>query len=213
MREPTYRGKHRAGRRHSWWVTTAGVVLMIVGALGLNPGADNASDAARSSGSTTAQQTVAEARPVVVEPEPGSPRLVRVPPLGISARVVPIRDSNDTLVPPSDPHQLGWWADGAKPGAAEGSAVLTGHTVHTGGGALDDLEKVRPGDNVLVRTDHDTLRYAVQRVRIYDKGALAQHATDVFSQDVSGRLVLVTCEDWDGERFLSNVVVTATRRT
>ncbi len=85
--------------------------------------------------------------------------------------------------------------------------------MHTGGGALDDLEKVRPGDHVLVRTDHDTLRYAVQRVRIYDKGALAQHATDVFSQDVSGRLVLVTCEDWDGERFLSNVVVTATLRT
>jgi LPXTG-site transpeptidase (sortase) family protein len=212
VREPTYRGKHRAGRRHSWWVTTAGVVLMSVGALGLDPGADNTSDAARISRSKAAQQTVAESRPVM-KPETGSPRLVRVPPLGISARVVPIRDSNDTLVPPSDPHQVGWWAHGAKPGAAEGSALLTGHTVHTGGGALDDLEKVRPGDHVLVRTDDGTLRYAVQRVRIYDKDELARHATDVFSQDVSGRLVLVTCEDWDGERFLSNVVVTATRRT
>jgi hypothetical protein len=47
----------------------------------------------------------------------------------------------------------------------------------------------------------------------HHRNELAQHATDVFSQDVSGRLVLVTCEDWDGERFLSNVVVTATRRT
>jgi len=27
---------------------------------------------------------------------------------------------------------------------------------------------------------------------------------------VPGRLVLITCEDWDGERYLSNVVVTAT---
>ena len=186
---------------------------MTVGALGLNPGADNASDAARTSGPITAQQTVAGARPVLAKPEPGSPRLVRVPRLGISARVVPIRDSNDTLVPPSDPHQVGWWANGAKPGAAEGSAVLTGHTVHTGGGALDDLEKVRPGNHVLVRTDDDTLRYAVHSVRIYEKDALAQHATDVFSQDVSGRLVLVTCEDWNGERFLSNVVVIASRRT
>ncbi len=150
---------------------------------------------------------------MLAKAEPGSPRLVRVPRLGISARVVPIRDSNDTLVPPSDPHLVGWWADGARPGAAEGSAVLTGHTVHTGGGALDNLEKVLPGNHVLVRIDHDTLRYAVQRVRIYEKDALAQHATDVFSQDVSGRLVLVTCEDWNGERFLSNVVVTATRHT
>ena len=149
---------------------------------------------------------------MLAKPEPGSPRLVRVPVLGISARVVPIRDSNDTLVPPIDPQQVGWWADGAKPGAAEGSAVLTGHTVHTGGGALDDLEDMRPGDNVVVRTDHDILRYVVQRVRIYDKGALARHAAEIFSQDVSPRLVIVTCEDWNGERFLSNVVVTATRR-
>jgi hypothetical protein len=27
---------------------------------------------------------------------------------------------------------------------------------------------------------------------------------------VRGRLVLVTCEDWDGTRYLSNVVVVAT---
>jgi LPXTG-site transpeptidase (sortase) family protein len=193
-------------------VTTAGVVLMIVGALGLNPGAGDTSEAARTSGSTTAQQTVAAgARPVLAKPEPGSPRLVRVPPLGISARVVPIRDSNDTLVPPSNAHEVGWWADGAKPGATLGSAVLTGHTVHTGGGALDDLDRVRPGDHVVVRTDHDTLRYTVKRVRIYDKSELALHATDLFSQEVPGRLVLVTCEDWDGARFLSNVVVTARR--
>ena len=32
----------------------------------------------------------------------------------------------------------------------------------------------------------------------------------MFSQDVPGRLVLITCEDWDGSRYLSNVVVTAT---
>ncbi|HET7195512.1 MAG TPA: class F sortase [Nocardioides sp.] len=186
---------------------------MTVGALGLSSGSHHTSDTARASGSTTAQPTMTGSGPVLAKPEPGSPRLVRVPVLGISARVVPIRDSNDTLVPPSDPHQVGWWADGARPGATEGSALLTGHTVHTGGGALDDLETMRSGDKVVVRTDHDTLRYVVQRVRIYDKGALARHASDLFRQDGSPRLVLVTCEDWNGDRFLSNVVVTATRGT
>ena len=38
---------------------------------------------------------------------------------------------------------------------------------------------------------------------------MADHAERLFSQDVPGRLVLVTCEDWDGERYLSNVVVVA----
>ena len=49
----------------------------------------------------------------------------------------------------------------------------------------------------------------MRTVRVYDKGSVAGDAKRLFSQDVPGRLVLVTCEDWDGERYLSNVVVTA----
>jgi LPXTG-site transpeptidase (sortase) family protein len=189
----------------------AGVVLVIVGASGLHRG-DHLPDSARADGSTSARPTGVDA-PVIASPEPGSPQLVRIPALGISSRVVPIHAPNRALVPPSDPQRLGWWADGAKPGAARGSAVMTGHTMQTGGGALDDLETLRPGDTVVVRTDQETLRYVIRRVRIYDRGALDELAAAVFSQDVPGRLVLVTCEGWNGERYLSNVVVTATRRT
>ncbi len=121
-----------------------------------------------------------------------------------------MRAPDRTLVPPSDPQRLGWWADGAEPGAAAGSALITGHTVHDGGGALDHLEDLVRGDRVVVRTDTGTIRYDVRRIRVYSKGALAEHATSLFSQRVPGRLVLITCEDWDGERYLSNVVVTAT---
>lgn len=153
------------------------------------------------------------AKPVIAAPEPGSPRLVRIPALDVAARVVPVHAPGRTLVPPQDPTRLGWWADGAKPGAGEGSALIAGHTVHTGGGALDDLEDLEPGDAISVRTDRGTVRYAVDRVRVYSKGRIADDATRLFSQDVAGRLVLITCEDWDGERYLSNVVVTATPRT
>ena len=154
-------------------------------------------------------QLTAPARPVRAAPEPGAPRQVLIPALDVNARVVPIKAPDRTLIPPSDPQQLGWWADGAKPGAREGSALITGHTVHTGGGALDDLEKLEPGDKVVVRTDRGTVRYVVGRVRIYSKGRIADDATRLFSQDAPGRLVLITCEDWDGVRYLSNVVVTA----
>jgi LPXTG-site transpeptidase (sortase) family protein len=194
-------------------VTTAGVVLLIVGATGLLSGTGLLPDLAHIDGATSGLRAGGDARPVRAEPEPGSPRLIRVPALGISSRVIPIHAPNRALVPPSDPQRLGWWADGAKPGAARGSAVVTGHSVHTGGGALDDLESLRPDDRVVVRTDHETLRYVVRRVRIYDKGSLDELAAAVFSQKVPGRLVLVTCEDWNGERYLSNVVVTAKRPT
>lgn len=150
------------------------------------------------------------ARPVVAPPEPGAPRQVLIPALDVHARVLPVRAPDRTLVPPRDPARLGWWADGAKPGAKEGSALIAGHTVHTGGGALDDLEDLRKGDAVVVRTDRGTVRYTVERVRTYSKGRIADDATRLFSQDAPGRLVLITCEDWDGARYLSNVVVTAT---
>ena len=150
------------------------------------------------------------AKPAIAKPEPGAPELVRIPSLGVRAPVVPVHAPGRTLVPPRDPQRLGWWADGARPGAAEGSALIAGHTVHTGGGALDDLEELRTGDEVTVRTDRGTLRYEVDRVRVYSKGRIADDATRLFSQDVPGRLVLITCEDWDGTRYLSNVVVTAT---
>ncbi|MGV3563107.1 MAG: hypothetical protein ACO1ON_07460, partial [Nocardioides sp.] len=54
-----------------------------------------------------------------------------------------------------------------------------------------------------------TMEYVVETVRVYRKGRLAERAAELFSQEVDGRLVLLTCEDWDGTRYLSNVVVTA----
>jgi LPXTG-site transpeptidase (sortase) family protein len=113
------------------------------------------------------------------------------------------------LIPPSNPRLVGWWSDGARPGAAKGSAIITGHTVHNGGGAFDDLEELRAGDAVSVTTAKGTIRYSVVGVAVYRKGTLAKQAARLFDQGVAGRLVLVTCEDWDGTKYLSNAVVIA----
>ena len=87
---------------------------------------------------------------------------------------------------------------------------MTGHTVHDGGGALDDLEQLTAGDKVTVTVASGPIRYVVSSVRTFSKGSLADHAQRLFSQEVRGRLVLVTCEDWNGSTYLSNVVVVAT---
>ena len=196
-------------------MAAAGAVIAVAGAIGWwGPSTGGPAAPADAAGRQPAPAADAgrPARPVLAPREPGAPRQVRIPELGVVAPVVPVRAPGRTLVPPSDPRRLGWWAGGARPGAARGSALVAGHTVHTGGGALDRLEDLRRGDDVVVRTHRGQVAYVVQRVRVYSKGSLARHATDLFSQDVPGRLVLITCEDWDGERYLSNVVVIATPR-
>jgi LPXTG-site transpeptidase (sortase) family protein len=144
----------------------------------------------------------------------GRPEWLSVPGMGIEAAVSPISlDGSLTLVPPADYTTVGWWQEGARPGARRGTAILAGHTVHTGGGALDDLDAVRPGDRVVVTGVKGRLEYDVAAVTIYGKGQLADMADRVFSQDVDGRLALVTCEDWDGTGYRSNVVVIARPRS
>ena len=198
------------------WVAAVGAVLVVGGLAGWLLQSPVASTTEVQDGSVSgatagsgAAVTGAAAQPVRARWEPGAPRKVLIPALGVAAQVVPIKAPNDTLVPPADPQQLGWWADGARPGAERGSALVTGHTVHTGGGALDDLEQLTPGQRVVVRTDRGRVAYEVDRVRVYSKGRIARDAERLFSQDVPGRLVLITCEDWDGSRYLSNVVVIA----
>ena len=46
-------------------------------------------------------------------------------------------------------------------------------------------------------------------MKVFSKGTLAKDADRVFSQSSPQRLVIITCEDWDGVQYLSNVVVTA----
>jgi LPXTG-site transpeptidase (sortase) family protein len=128
----------------------------------------------------------------------------------VSAPVVGIAADQGSLTPPSNPRKVGWWSGGALPGARRGSAVITGHTVHTGGGAFDDLEQLRAGD-ARVTTSRGLLRYQVSGVTTYRKQTLTKDAAKVFDQNVAGRLVLITCEDWNGKVYLSNVVVVAQR--
>jgi LPXTG-site transpeptidase (sortase) family protein len=140
----------------------------------------------------------------------GQPREVRVPRLHVDSDVVPISGQSGALLPPSDPQLLGWWQEGRQVGAEEGTAVITGHTVHTGGGALDHLDKLVVGDTVRVRTDNGWIRYAVRQTRIYSTDALARNATSIFRLGGTGRLVLITCDDWNGSFYESNAVVVAT---
>lgn len=143
--------------------------------------------------------------------DPADPVLLVVPSVDIEAPIVPIAVSEDLVLdPPRDVEAVGWWNRSAQPGADTGSTVIAGHSVHTGGGALDPLRDARRGAVVDVRTAEGTMRYLVQRKVVYDKDELAVNAVSIFGQEGGeGRLVLISCTDWDGTSYASNVVVYA----
>jgi len=154
-----------------------------------------------------AEQAKASAAPV----KAGVPELLQLPSLRVSAPVSRIGVAGSQgLTPPPDYTTVGWWQQGVRPGAPAGTAIIAGHTVHTGGGALDDLEDMRVGDPVVLSQSRGKLAYTVSSVRTYSKGRLASKAAKIFAQDGPGRLAVVTCEDWNGTIYLSNVVVMAT---
>ena len=211
-------------RRGAGWVTwvllVAGLALVVAGgAAFLGQEGDRSGGPSTTAVESPADPTTPARQEVVASPdlpreqrvdtEPGAPQRLVVPALGIDAPVVPIGAPGGVLTPPADPQVLGWWADGARPGATRGSALVTGHTVHSGGGAMDDLERLGRGDRVWMTTDAGRIGYSVRRVAVLGKGELAERAEEVFDQTVPGRLVLITCEDWNGVEYLSNVLVTA----
>lgn len=136
---------------------------------------------------------------------------IRIPRLNVTAPVVPITmTAQRALQPPRDPAVLGWWSEGAAPGARTGSAVLVGHSVRTGGGALNELAALSQGDAIEVNGWGTALTYRVQSVEVLSKDQVARDAERIFNQSGSGRLVVITCEDWDGSVWRSNVITVAT---
>jgi len=132
-----------------------------------------------------------------------------VPFLGVDSSVVAISGRSGVLQPPDDATALGWWREGAVPGAKRGTTVMVGHTLHLGGGALDRLRTLRPGDAIRVTTPRGAIDYEVRASWVLSKPDLARRARSLFDQRRDGRLVLVTCYDWTGSEYLSNAVVSA----
>jgi LPXTG-site transpeptidase (sortase) family protein len=212
-------------RRRGTLVTilaTAGAALVLLGAFAVADQDALSNDRAEQRTAAASPSAPGVSTPLIVEPvtrlrravrvaDPaqGVPTEVWIPRLQVRVPVVPIAAEGGTLVPPDDPQLLGWWRDGAEPGALNGGAVITGHTVHTGGGALDRLKTLRVDDRVVVRTGRGRIAYDVRVVTDLSKDELAERAAEVFSAKVPGRLVLITCTDWDGSAYLSNTVVFA----
>lgn len=142
---------------------------------------------------------------------PSKPTRLVVPALKVRAPIAPIEVSpSGVLDPPADVDVVGWWQRSMRPGATRGQTVLTGHTVHDGGGVMDRLGDLRPGQVVRVVTPRGAMVYRTTRVVTLSKAELAEQSRSLFGQDrARTRLVLITCTDWNGSEFESNIVAFA----
>jgi sortase family protein len=161
------------------------------------------SDAGQSSAPETSAMPGA-GTPGTAAPTTASPAVPRRLRLGtIDVPIVPITLDGSALTPPDDPRTLGWW--GKRAGSRHGTTLLTGHTVHDGGGAFDDLEHTPLGQRARL-SGHS---YRVMSVEVISKSELTERAPTLFAQTGRPKLVLVTCEDYDPAtgHYASNVVV------
>jgi sortase (surface protein transpeptidase) len=139
---------------------------------------------------------------------------VRVPRIGIDAPVVPVTVRPDGLLAvPADVRAVGWWSAGAPAAAPSGTVVLAGHvdSARQGPGAFFGIRALEPGDRVILSSASGrTTAYTVAARRQYPKSALPPG--QVFGQDTTSRLVLITCGgsfDWATRHYSANVVVYA----
>lgn len=142
---------------------------------------------------------------------PSAPMRLEVPGIKVDAPIVPIEVGADRVLdPPRDSELVGWWGASARPGDRNGQTVITGHTVNTGGGALDRLRRIRPGQVIDLETREGTMRYRAEQVKFFGRDQLARQAQQLFGQDRgTGRLVLISCAGWNGSSYDRNVVVFA----
>ena len=146
-----------------------------------------------------------------------APNRIEIPKIHANAPIVPVGTGPDReLEIPLDPHKVGWWHYGAKPGATVGTAILAGHINYAGvTGSMAEIGKLNPGDLVYVfgkqniDNKHE-VTFRVTGVRTYHKTHLPYQ--QIFDQKSVGRIAIVTCGgpfDASTGNYLDNIVVFA----
>jgi sortase (surface protein transpeptidase) len=144
------------------------------------------------------------------------PTRITIPTIGVAAEIMPVGlDSEGGLqVPPLEQAQVaGWYSPGPSPGD-NGNAVIVGHvdSYATGPAVFFRLGALRSGDTIQVtRQDRTVLRFAVDGVKSYPKGAFPTGL--VYGPADQVQLRLVTCGGYFDDRnrsYPDNVIVFAT---
>ncbi|WP_349864955.1 sortase domain-bontaining protein [Leifsonia sp. WHRI 6310E] len=215
----TERHRRRTGRAAA--VAWTGVLVLVVVALTTAGGTlvartlAAATPSAGAEGAAPAQTPMAEPAPgqpaaPVGAPEaprplvPGQPTRLAIPSIGLSVNVGRMFVADGGTVDPPTAGSAYWLAEYGAATADTGNTVyIAGHTYRGGDAAFNGLldvphsgYTVHPGDRIVVTVPEGDIDYVVDDTALYEKTDVAQQAE--LWKRVPGRLVLVTCFQYDG---------------
>ena len=150
----------------------------------------------------------------VVDREAARPRRIRIPAIGVWARVIPLRlEPDGTMQTPDNVAETGWYEPGREPGE-RGPAVVVGHVDDVGGpGVFYRLRELRRGDWIRIgRADGSVVRFRVEGLERWPKAAFPTRR--VFGGTQTAALRLVTCSgnfDPSTGHYVDNTIVYAAR--
>ncbi|KAB7743883.1 sortase [Nostocoides sp. F2B08] len=179
------------------------------------PTATSQAPAPTASSSSTPVPTVA-AKPATLPPvrPAAAPTEVAISSIDAELSVIPTGVTTDGLMEiPADPRVAGWYRYGPDPLSDSGAVVVSAHIDSKERvGPLARLGQVSPGDEVIVTTAGEEVRYVIERVDSYPKTVIDLDA--VFTRDGAPRLHIVTCGgEWDASAgsYEDNIVAVAVR--
>lgn len=144
------------------------------------------------------------------------PRYVRVPSLGVEARVLRMGiNAAGEVATPNNVFDTGWYDGSAKPGQA-GASLLVGHVSGVSSkGIFGTVDKLKPGDIIEVeRGDGQKLTYKVASSQVYPNDAVDMNKA--LEPVAAGRqgLNLITCHgsfNASTHQYSERIVVFATQ--
>jgi sortase (surface protein transpeptidase) len=213
--------RRQGGRR---WLTALLVSCLVVMVAGwrlaaVNDRADeqlvavaDASAATPSTPTPSASRARGATQPRTESEKPGPPRMLAVPRLGVKMPITAVTvDDKGAMALPDRPTEIGWYAYGPKPGSTRGSAVLGGHvdSREYGIGPLAAMQRIRRGDEIIIKTNTGAERYLVSTVRLIRKQNL--DLREVFTREGEPLLRILTCGGIYRRSggYQANIVVTA----
>ena len=163
---------------------------------------------------STTSTSIAPAAPSTTAPPPPvpitEPVRLRIPAIGVDARVVPVAIRSDGQMEVPDATDVGWYRLGPAPGAG-GSSVLAAHVDYGGRrGAFFDLRSLPVGAEVLVDGSGTSRRFTVTAREQVPKATVALDR--YFTAAGPARLTLITCGgafDRGVGHYQDNIIITA----
>jgi LPXTG-site transpeptidase (sortase) family protein len=143
--------------------------------------------------SSSTELTPPEGLKLKADNEGIEPSFIEIPALDVNTEIEKVgRLENGQMGVPKGFDTVGWFGDGAKPGAS-GNAVIAGHVdSKTGPAVFYKLESLQKGDEVIVKDkEGKTLTFVVTGKEKYDRKTAP--VDKIFDYSYGSKLNLITC--------------------